>query len=110
MKHFPGLIEMILLNTDSENAILKLHQIFFQCIHHHRLMSFTVRIEDFDLSMLNKMKEEARVLFKSCCLFSQNVSPSMWTLCNAVPYHAEVTFNEYNQGLGCNTMEGRENH
>ena len=71
-------------------------------------MSFTVRIEDFDLSMLNKMKEEARLLFKSCCLLSQNVSPSMWTLCNAVPYHVEVTFNEYNLGLRCNTMEGRE--
>jgi len=36
------------------------------------------------------------------------ISPSLWTLCCAAPYHAKLTLNEYQLGLGVNTMEGRE--
>ena len=32
----------------------------------------------------------------------------MWTLCNVAPYNAEECLVQYSLGLGCNTMEGRE--
>ena len=54
------------------------------------------------------MQEEGRLLFKACCLFDQKVSPSLWTLCNAAPFFAGECLEQYGFGLGCNTMEGRE--
>ena len=47
-------------------------------------------------------------MFKSCITSSDRISPSLWTICNAAPYHARKTLNEYGLGLGSNTMEGRE--
>ena len=54
------------------------------------------------------MKDDAYILFKSCCIFDQGISPSLWTLCVAAPVHAEKTYKDYGFGLGCNTMEGQE--
>ena len=41
-------------------------------------------------------------------LFDQNVTPSLWTLCNVVPFNTEQCFKSYKFGLGSNFMEGRE--
>ena len=54
------------------------------------------------------MKHEAFYLFKCCCLFDSKILPSLWTLCNVVPFHADDCLNKYKMGLVCNTMEGRE--
>ena len=54
------------------------------------------------------MKHEALYLFKCCCLFDSKISPSRWTLCNAVPFYADKCLNMYKMGLGCNSMEYRE--
>ena len=95
LQYFPQLIQLLLANVDGTQVRLRLHQVFFQSVHHRRVISLTVRIE-------------CSVLFKSWCLFEQRVSPSMWTLCNAVPVHAKHCLSEYNLGLGCNSMEARE--
>lgn len=54
------------------------------------------------------MKIVGKLLFKISCLWDQRISPSFWTLCNATPVHARICVEKYNLGLGCNTMEGRE--
>ena len=54
------------------------------------------------------MKKTATDLFKMCCVFDSKISPSLWTVCNASPVHAEICLKSYGFGLGCNTMEGRE--
>ena len=51
------------------------------------------------------MKKEAHPLFKTCCLFEQKVTPSLWTLCNIGPLNAEKCFKIYKFGLGFNTIE-----
>jgi len=54
------------------------------------------------------MKEMCKKLFTACCIFEKSVSPSLWTLCNATPDHASQTLLNYGLGLGCNSIEGRE--
>ena len=54
------------------------------------------------------MKRSGHLLFKACCLFDQRVTPSLWTLCNIAPVNAEQCLKSHAFGLGCNTMEGRE--
>lgn len=72
------------------------------------VLSYSVRIEDFDEEMLSKIKSESKELFRACCLYEQRISPSLWTVCNVASYHAEQCFQKYRFGLGCNTMEGKE--
>jgi len=55
------------------------------------------------------MKKECAYLFKACCRLDSKVSQSLWTLCNAAPFHAEITYKDYTLGLGVNTMEGGGN-
>ena len=108
MKHFPALIKMILVNISNIQVKKHLHQLHYQSIQLREVLSYSVRIEEFNEQLLSDMKLRAKLLFKSCCLFEQRISPSLWTLCNAAPYHAGDCLEQYGLGLGCNTMEGRE--
>ena len=108
IRHFPKLIELVLQNVKTEQVRIRLHQVFYQSIHHRNIISYSVRIEDFDNFKLEELKKECHLLFKSSCVYEKKISPSLWTLCNAIPVHAEETFKSYGFGVGCNTMEGRE--
>ena len=72
------------------------------------MISFMVRIESIDNDILADMKSTARKSFVACCLFTKSISPSMWTVCNVASVQAEICFKQYGMGLGCVTMEGRE--
>ena len=37
-----------------------------------------------------------------------NVTPTVWTIGYAVPYHAELLNDKFKLGPGVNTMQGRE--
>ena len=109
MQTFPELISMIYRN-DAINDLAKyrLVQIHCQSILMRELLSFCVRITSFNAADLEKMKNIGKKLFTLSCLFDNHMSPSLWTLCNVTPIHASICFEKYNMGLGCNTMEGRE--
>ena len=108
MKHFPRLIELLVSNIKDGNVLKRLYEIHYQSIYLRKLLSYTVRITDFNEEDLLDMKNVANVLFKACCSFEGKISPSLWTLCIVAPIHAENCFKMYGLGLGCNTMEGRE--
>ena len=108
LKNFPELIKMIMQKITSHEVISRLHEIYFQFIQLRKVISFTVRIIDFNEDLLKEMEKSCALLFKACCLTQDRISPSLWTLCCATPYHAKLTLNEYGFGLGINTMEGRE--
>ena len=108
LKHFPELIKMILSNLEEDTVVYRLYQILYQSICLRKVISYAVRIQSFSEVLLQDMKTECKKLFRSCCLFEQRISPSLWALCQAAPMHATITLTEYGYGLGCNTMEGRE--
>ena len=99
---------MLLGEIKDEKIKLKILEVHLQSIHFRNLLSYTLRISDFDLQDLRKMKHEAFYLFKYCCLFNSKILPSLWTLCDIVPFHADKCLNMYKMGLGFNTMESRE--
>ena len=41
-------------------------------------------------------------------LVDASITPSMWALSMCSPVHAGNTYTNYGLGLGCNSMEGRE--
>jgi len=108
LKHFPDLIQMMLVNLKNRNVAGRFHEVFYQSVHLRKIISYSVRIENFNQTILEDMKKECAYLFKACCRLDSKVSPSLWTLCNAAPFHAEITYKDYTLGLGVNTMEGRE--
>ena len=54
------------------------------------------------------MKLAGQKLFKACSLFDSSVLPSLWCFTQSTPGHAKDLFNKLRLGIGCNTMEGRE--
>ncbi len=108
MKNFPTLIELLMNRNVSRQTKEKFAQYHFISVQHRKMISYMVRIVSFNEAILSDMKSSARKLFVGCCLFTKSVSPSMWTVCNVAPVQAETCFKEYGMGLGCVTMEGRE--
>ena len=110
LRKFPLLVQMMLqnLNTNATKVKSRINEIFYQSTLLRKVVSYSVRVVDFNKNILQKFESEASELFKACCILDQNVSPSLWTLCKAAPIHAAVTLKNYNLGLGVNTMEGRE--
>ncbi|XP_057297789.1 uncharacterized protein LOC130628799 [Hydractinia symbiolongicarpus] len=106
--HFPELNLLILNELKSEQMKIRLHQIHFQFICLRKIISLSVRVENFNLELLKDLKKQCKLLFKSSCWYDVSVSPSLWTLCNCIPFHAESTLLCYGFGIGCNSMEGRE--
>ena len=108
MKHFPTLISMVLGSIINNESKLKLHQLFFCSLFYRRVINYSVRIDDYDTVMQNELEKNASCLYKACCLFYPRISVSLWVLSNALPVHASETYRLYGYGIGCNTMEARE--
>ena len=108
LSHFPELIKLLLKNITNEQIKLKLFQIFHHSLCLRKIISISVRIIDFNDEMLAELQKQCKLLFRSWCLFEPKVSPSVWTICNVVPFHAENCYRDYGMGLGCNSMEPRE--
>ena len=108
LKHFPMLISKFILLLNDANIKRRFLQYFYQLIHIRKLISYSVRITDFDNSDLEEMQMSGKKLFKACCRSGTSVSPSVWVLCNVAPNHAKETLLLYGLGLGINSMEARE--
>ena len=106
---FPEMIVMVLESDLIDDQLkLRLVQINFQSILIRKILSIFVRIIGVGESDVCEMTENAKLLFKLSCLCDQSISPSLWTFCNAAPVHTKICLSKYNMGLGCNSMEGRE--
>ena len=106
-KHFPPLCSMIIRNLKGDNIKEQVFHIFYCSLLLRKIVSYINRIEDFTSELLHELSQNCTLLFKSCCLFFKKLSPSLWTLCQVSHVHAKETF-KLGFGLGCNSMEGRE--
>ena len=78
------------------------------CINLRRLISYSVRVVDVSEDDIVEMESAAQKLFRLCCKYDNNITPSLWTFCNAAPVHAKHLLEKLGLGLGANSMEGRE--
>ena len=64
-----------------------------------------VNIQERDLI---ELEDHCLRFFNAVSTMLQTVSPTVWTIGYAVPYHTRILFNKYKLGLGVNSMQGRE--
>ena len=77
LRHFTTLISMIVQNVSSEPVILHMHKIYIQFIYLRKVVSYTVRIEDFNSDILSDMEKCCAMLFRSCVAFDNRITPSL---------------------------------
>ena len=58
-------------------------------------------------SMVAKLKISCQNFFNDNFLLLR-VSPTVWTIGYAIPYHVQILYEKYGLGLGLNSMQGRE--
>ena len=56
---------------------------------------------------ISKLKTTWQHFFNANSLLLR-VSPTVWTIGYAIPYHAQILYGKYGLGLGLNSMQGRE--
>jgi len=61
-----------------------------------------------DETVMGELSESSGKYFNGCALFLNNVTPTVWTIGHALPYHTGLLFRTFGLGLGVNTMQGRE--
>lgn len=61
-----------------------------------------IRLQD-----ITQLKGYCSNLFRACCLFISSICPTIWSI-GHIPAHALEVFNNYQLGLNCVSMEGRE--
>ena len=69
LKHFPMLIQMLIVNISDKGVLIRLREIHFQSIYFHYILSYSIRISDFSQIDLDEIKRGAHLLFKACWLF-----------------------------------------
>ncbi len=107
-KFFPEICKLMIGDMKNKEVITQVLEIFHCSLLLRKIVSLSVRIEQFDHVLLQEMKAHCKELFKCCCVFFKSQTPSCWTLTQVVPVHAQQTLEKYGFGLGCNSMEGRE--
>ena len=107
-QNFPALIKLIADEVSNHDILKKLHEVYFNSVELRAAISLSARIENIDANDLLCLKEHSGNVYKACALTQPRVPPSIWTKGVAVPFYANKTYQEYGFGLGCNTMEGRE--
>lgn len=107
LKGFPHLFDMLRCNINSDSALKRLYQIFYQSLHLRQVVSYSVRIEDTDFA-IKDMIDAGKKLFLSIVLHESSISPSMWCFFVVAPEHCANTITKLKLGLGLFTMEGRE--
>ena len=108
LKYFPSLVLLMMQNLVDNSAKRRVMIVHEQSILLRKMISYSVRVENFTRSDLQDMKTCGRSLYYSAVVFNLNLSPSLFTLTNIAPFHAKQTLDQYNLGLGINSMEERE--
>ena len=86
LRNFQKLILFVFELVEKIQLKQRLIEIHYQCKKLRKLLTLSVRIVNFDQEGVEEMKNVGKQLFKACCLFYQNVTSSLWTLCIAAQH------------------------
>ena len=99
------IVMLVTIEPDIKKALITIHYIMILL---RKVISYSCRNTSFDEVMLKKMKVDSQALFKAVIYLQNKLNLSFWVLCNVAPDHAAKTLYDYGLGLGCNSMEARE--
>lgn len=104
---FMFVIDSLRRENDTGPELLRLLSIAFAALQLRDAVSKFSRVET-DAAICQELEVHCQLFFNTCSLLLKSVSPTVWTVGYAIPYHNKALFREFGFGLGINTMQGRE--
>lgn len=104
---FQYLIDAIRRQEDTPTDNLRICEFAYVGVQLRDATSIFSRVS-IDDDVLKELKLCCKRYFNACSIFLNNITPTIWTIGYAVPYHTELLFRKFGVGLGINTMQGRE--
>ena len=86
---------------------LKLHALAYLGLNLRDAVSMYTR-QSITPDILTDLKKKCLHVFNTFSMFLNSVTPTVWTIGYVIPFHAQITMDKFNCGLGINTMQGRE--
>ncbi|XP_031567133.1 uncharacterized protein LOC116302077 [Actinia tenebrosa] len=104
---FQELIKVLLAFVSDNKTKLKLHVLSFIALKLRDSASIFSQFEtnDADVGRLTSLCSE---FFNAWSIFLGRITPTVWTIAYAVPFHPQQLVRELGNGLGLNSMQGRE--
>ena len=107
-RHLHVMGRLLLRHMRSEDAlfVIRIHK---QAVALRKGISMSTRITSITSDDILELQRIGHTLHKICATYDNiDMTPTMWSMANIMPVHSMVTFERYGFGLGCNSMEGRE--
>ena len=106
--NFASLVqELLKVNTLSKGSVIKLHSLVFAGVRLRDAVSIYSRVE-ISTEQLNNLQILCQQFFNVFYLFLDGITPTIWTIGVAIPYHTRQLMEKLGYGLGLNSMQGRE--
>ena len=99
--------ELLKIPTLSKGHVLKLHTLSFIGVKLRDAVSIYSRVE-VNIEQVENLKVLCQQFFNANSLLLTDVTPTVWTVGVAIPYHTSKLHQKLGYGLGLNSMQGRE--
>ena len=99
--------ELLKIPTLSKGHVLKLHTLSFIGVKLRDAVSIYSRVE-ISIEQVENLKGLCQQFFNANSLLLTDVTPTVWTVGVAIPYHTSKLHQKLGYGLGLNSMQGRE--
>ena len=99
--------ELLKISTLSKGHVLKLHTLSFIGVKLRDAVSIYSRVE-VSIEQVENLKVLCQQFFNANSLLLTDVTPTVWTVGVAIPYHTSKLHQKLGYGLGLNSMQGRE--
>ena len=99
--------ELLKIPTLSKGHVLKLHTLSFIRVKLRDAVSIYSRVE-VSIEQVENLKVLCQQFFNANSLLLTDVTPTVWTVGVAIPYHTSKLYQKLGYGLGLNSMQGRE--
>ena len=99
--------ELLKIPTLSKGHVLTLHTLSFIGVKLRDAVSIYSRVE-ISIEQVENLKVLCQQYFNANSLLLTDVTPTVWTVGVAIPYHTSKLYQKLGYGLGLNSMQGRE--
>ena len=99
--------ELLKIPTLSKGHVLKLHTLSFIGVKLRDAASIYSKVV-VNIEQVENLKVLCQQFFNASNLLLTDVTPTVWTVGVAIPYHTSELHQKIGYGLGLNSMQGRE--
>jgi hypothetical protein len=100
--------ELLNIESISKTIQIKVHVLAYVAVELRDATSIFTRVH-VNRDHITQLSLKCRNYFNAYKLFlGSSISPTIWTVGYAIPYHCLQVFNQLKYGLGLNSMQGRE--